>query len=456
MLPTQIDDYRIVRELGKGGMGTVYEAEEITLSRRVAIKVVRPEYARDPEVEMRFVNEARALARIEHPSIVRIYKFGVLADGTSYLAMEFLDGESLAQRWRQAGRPTDPFQALHLMQQIADVLAMLHSHGVVHRDLKPENVMIVSERTASGPALERAKLVDFGLAKLIRLSGQHTASALIMGTPAYMSPEQCRGAGQVDAKTDCYALGVMLYELIAHRLPFDSPWVGDLIGMHLHFEPQPLEQHVPTVDPRLASLIRVLLNKDKDRRPAMAEVAKYLHHLLTQGQSSSAETLPSLNPPIDEVALGLAATHSERPAFVSTLSPVIAPQRPQTPPTRPAAVPAISPKVGGRGHRRLLLGAALIAALLMAGFLLASRHQTGPSATPEIARPSSPAPARQPSAEPAQSTKPPIPDVPSRGGVLRSRRRHFVPAKSQPEPDWQPQPLTEPATPPHTDFRPVR
>jgi tRNA A-37 threonylcarbamoyl transferase component Bud32 len=280
MTTPEIVDYRIVREIASGGMGTVYEAVHVKLGRKVAIKVVHPERARDPEVELRFLNEARALARVSHPSIVQIFTFGVLADGASYLVMELLEGETLAQRWQRLGGALDWLTELRLLHQIADLLAVLHRFGVIHRDLKPENVMCVLEPIP--PRRVKVKLVDFGIAKLVRLSGPKSVSSLIMGTPAYMSPEQCRGAGEVDSQTDCYALGVMLYELMAGHLPFMSPYPGDLIGMHLHVEPQPLAKLVPDIDPRLCALIHSLLDKNKERRPAMSQVADYLGKLLSQ------------------------------------------------------------------------------------------------------------------------------------------------------------------------------
>lgn len=280
MTTPEIVDYRIVREIASGGMGTVYEAVHVNLGRKVAIKVVHPERARDPEVELRFLNEARALARVSHPSIVQIFTFGVLADGASYLVMELLEGETLAQRWQRVGGALDWLTELRLLHQIADLLAVLHRFGVIHRDLKPENVMCVLEPVP--PRRVQVKLVDFGIAKLVRLSGPKSVSSLIMGTPAYMSPEQCRGAGEVDSQTDCYALGVMLYELMAGHLPFMSPYPGDLIGMHLHVEPQPLAKLVPDIDPRLCALIHSLLDKNKERRPAMSQVADYLGKLLSE------------------------------------------------------------------------------------------------------------------------------------------------------------------------------
>ncbi|HNN95384.1 MAG TPA: protein kinase [Pseudomonadota bacterium] len=179
----------------------------------------------------------------------------------------------------------------------------------MHRDLKPENVMTIADPTT--PSQQLAKLVDFGLAKLIRFSGQRSESWLIMGTPAYMSPEQCRGAGQVDAKTDSYALGVMLYELLAGRLPFDSKWAGDLIGMHLHVEPQPLSLRVPGIDPRLAGLVHRLLQKDKGLRPSMSQVTKDLGELLLQLEREGGCVRPGPAPIPD----GMAPTDPGSPAI---------------------------------------------------------------------------------------------------------------------------------------------
>lgn len=338
MMQLQIPDYRIIRELGSGAMGTVYEAVHTRLGRSAAIKVVRPEHARDPELESRFINEARALARVRHPSIVLVFEFGVLPNGTAYLAMEFLRGESLGDRWRKRRRDADITPELRLLQQIAHALALLHRHGVVHRDLKPENVMVTPE--VGRAAQHRAKLVDFGLAKLIRLSGSKTASSLIMGTPAYMSPEQCRGAGQVGAKTDCYALGVMLYELIADRLPFDAAWPGDLIAMHLQVEPTPLSMLVPSADPRLAVLVGALLRKDAAHRPAMSDVAAYLLALADPSSYGANRLLPSLEPQVDafeDTRLPVPVAISDLPPAAAGQEPPITDEQPEDRPPSPLA-----------------------------------------------------------------------------------------------------------------------
>lgn len=361
MVSLTIPDYRILRKVGSGAMGTVYEAVHIKLGRRVAIKVVSPDRARDPELEVRFVNEARALARVRHPSIVLIFEFGVLPDGAAYLVMEFLQGENLELRWQKRQRTATPRSELQLIQQLAHALALLHRHGVVHRDLKPANVMVIAE--PGQPPRLRAKLVDFGLAKLIRLSGGKTSSSLIMGTPAYMSPEQCRGAGLVGAKTDCYALGVMLYELIAGILPFESAWAGDLIGMHIHLEPPPLIKLEPNVDPRLATLVHALLRKDQERRPTMADVDKYLLALMDQLEQKTDGSLPSLEPEVDPFEATRASNDVGRGA------PAKPPGIALTGPAKPSPMPEVRKRMlSSRSfHVAIIIGIplALISALFI-------------------------------------------------------------------------------------------
>lgn len=209
MAPEWIGPYRIVRELGSGGMGTVYEGVRPPLSRSVAIKVLHREHSLDGDLARRFFNEARAACLVEHPGIVQVFEFGQAEQGRTYLVMEFLKGESLARRLLQADQFSD-IDRLRIARQVADVLSAVHAAGIVHRDLKPENVMLV--RDPAVPGGERVKLVDFGIAKVAAFSGEKTNSAMLMGTPLYMSPEQCRGAGKVDAKTDVHSLGIMLYE----------------------------------------------------------------------------------------------------------------------------------------------------------------------------------------------------------------------------------------------------
>jgi len=341
----EIDEYRVLRPLGEGGMGAVYEAEHKGTGRRAAIKLIHAELAHDPAIEQRFVKEAMALSRVAHPGVVKILGFGFLQDGSSYLAMEFLQGRSLAHYWHETPN-LDLLDELRRFYQLADVLAVLHSVGVIHRDLKPDNVvMLAPSQPGEKP---RVKLIDFGLAKLIRLSGPQTQSALLMGTPAYMSPEQCRGAGHVDAKTDCYALGVMMFERLAGRLPFDSPFPGELIGMHLHVEPPSLSSLAPDVDARLAGLVHRMLSKDRALRPSMVTIAQELSALLNAlGQpvehrpverqpATESATTQTVVDPIDPFAPTLAAA---APLRAGVLAPRFAAKRGRDAPASLAAPP---------------------------------------------------------------------------------------------------------------------
>ena len=258
-------------------MGAVYEARHQKLDRRVALKTLHPEYAGSRDSVARFFNEAKVLSRLEHPSIVQVIDFGQADDGTAYLVMEYLRGESLAHRFQAVfsrGERISPSTAMQFGWQIADTLAIAHSQGIVHRDIKPENLMLVADAVAPGG--ERVKILDFGIAKLTDerdKNGVKTDTQAVMGTPLYMSPEQCSGAGGVDAKTDVYALGCVLYQALAGRPPFLAEGAGQLIGMHLFQEPQPLSRHAPKAPSAVVDLIHRLLTKDKTKRPSMSEAA---------------------------------------------------------------------------------------------------------------------------------------------------------------------------------------
>lgn len=270
--------YRIVRLLGQGGMGAVYEARQEPLDRRVAIKTLLSEHANNGEALARFFNEAKVLSRLEHPSLVQVSDFGHSADGTAYLVMEYLRGQSLGHRTRELSTRGDLLPISTTLQfglQVADVLSVAHEQGIVHRDLKPDNLMLVVDPVAPGG--ERVKVLDFGIAKLSdERGGIKTATDQVMGTPAYMSPEQCAGAGGVDAKTDVYALGCVLYELLTGWTPFVAEGPGLLIGMHLFQEPPSLLNVAPHVPTEIAGLVQRMLLKDKTQRPTMKVVVTEL------------------------------------------------------------------------------------------------------------------------------------------------------------------------------------
>ena len=294
----RIGPYRIVRPLGEGGMGLVYEAVREDLGGRVALKVLRVEYAVKPEFAARFFNEARAANVIEHPGVARVFDYGQLPDGVPYLTMEYLDGESLARRQERLGRLATE-EVLRIGRQIASAVAAAHAKQIVHRDLKPDNIMLVPDAESQGG--DRVKVLDFGIAKLaVELYGSaRTKTNVLLGTPIYMAPEQCRGAKGVGDKTDVYSLGVILYEMLAGRPPFVAEEPGEYIGMHMFKEPPPLQEFAPKVAGRLTSLVHAMLTKTYEQRPDMASVAQELRQL-AQVNSESMPIFPIPKEPDEE------------------------------------------------------------------------------------------------------------------------------------------------------------
>lgn len=268
-----IGPYRVVGFLGEGGMGVVYEARHTTIERRVAIKILHAEYARNSEVATRFLNEARAVNRIEHPGVVQVSDFGQLPDGVAYIVMEFLRGETLSARLKNQGGALGPQEAVYFCCQIADALAATHAQGIVHRDLKPANIMLIPDpQMLTG---ERTKILDFGIAKLtetLQPPQVKTRTNTVMGTPAYMSPEQCAGAGAVDDRSDVYSLGAMLFHMLAGRPPFDAEGSGVVMAMHLYETPPQIQTLLPSIPTTLAELVNSLLSKSRAERPSMREV----------------------------------------------------------------------------------------------------------------------------------------------------------------------------------------
>ncbi len=277
--------YRIVKKLGEGGMGAVYLAEHALLGRRAAVKVLQPALSANQDIVQRFFNEARAATAIADPGIVQIFDFGYHTDGSAYIVMEFLEGEALDARLKRFGRLA-PEDALRILRQVAASLHAAHGRGIVHRDLKPENIFLVPDREVAGG--ERAKILDFGIAKLTNDAGSKvkTQTAAIMGTPVYMSPEQCRGAGYVDHRSDLYSLGCVLYHLLVGRPPFDGEGVGEIIAAHLR-EPAPVPSALaPGVPPAVDALVARCLAKQPEARFATAaELAETCAALLSAAPS---------------------------------------------------------------------------------------------------------------------------------------------------------------------------
>ncbi|HEU4732292.1 MAG TPA: serine/threonine-protein kinase, partial [Kofleriaceae bacterium] len=260
MVPgTQIGAYRVLQQIGQGGMGSVWLAEHTILGRRAAIKLLHPMFMARPDIVMRFFNEARAATTIADPGIVQIFDFGTHSDGCAYIAMEMLEGEPLDKRLKRLGRMAIP-DALRILRQIASTLGVAHQRGIVHRDLKPENIFLVRDPEVIGG--ERAKVLDFGIAKLTGEQGAHTNTSTVMGTPAYMSPEQCRGAGRVDQRSDVYSLGCVLFALVTGGPPFEAEGTGEIIAMHLRERPPAPSGRVRGIPRELDLLVVRCLAKD--------------------------------------------------------------------------------------------------------------------------------------------------------------------------------------------------
>jgi eukaryotic-like serine/threonine-protein kinase len=366
-----VGEYRIERLIGRGGMGAVYAAEQPEIGAPVAIKVLAAELSRDPRLVKRFVDEARAVNKIRHPNIIDIFAFGRLADGREYFVMEYLEGETLAARL--AAGPLPRAEARPLLLQICEALEAAHREKIVHRDLKPENLWIATPRHGQ-PYI---KVLDFGIAKLVetREASMTTEEGLAIGTPFFMSPEQCRGEA-VDHRSDVYALGVLLYLMFSGRLPFEGATFLGVVTQQITATPVPPSAYRP-VPERLERLILSCLAKDPAQRPSSARALGHeLGNVL--GDSVAAETLPA----------------------------------------------ASAPSRAARSGKRPLLVAAVVCALASAALMLALRTRREPPLPARVAAPvrAQPAPAAAPAIEPRSPTAHPRdraapPRPPKRAGI---------------------------------------
>jgi eukaryotic-like serine/threonine-protein kinase len=339
MLGALLGNYRVLSKLGEGGMGVVYVGRHEALGHTVAVKVLQAELSRNAEMVQRFFNEAQAAAAIRNLGIVQVFDYGSTPDGRAYFVMELLEGESLAARLKQ--RRIGYLEGCRIGRQIANVLQAAHAQGITHRDLKPENLFLVPDSEAMGG--ERVKVLDFGIAKLAGETGasaMKTRTGLLMGTPHYMSPEQCRGAGTVDARSDIYALGCILFQMACGRQPFVGEGAGEIVGAHLYLEvPQP-QSLAPDIPAGLAALIVKMLAKRPEARPqSMSAVSAALDEIMN---SSSAPPRPATPVPMPSPVPVPVPVPVSMPSPVPVSMPAPAhipgPVPAPTPPARPQAM----------------------------------------------------------------------------------------------------------------------
>ncbi|MBX3187723.1 MAG: serine/threonine protein kinase [Labilithrix sp.] len=267
--------FEIEALVGQGAMGSVYRARQTTLGTTVALKILHRGLAGEPMFAARFLTEAQAASRVDHPSSVRVIDFGEEPDGLLYLAMEHLDGRTLAKIVEDDG-PLPVARIVEIASQILAALAVAHDIGVIHRDLKPENIMVLEGKDDEGRARDVVKVCDFGVAKLLERSekGRNvTADGVVVGTPEYMSPEQAKGEA-LDARSDIYSMGVLLFQLMTGKVPFDASTAFGTALMQVNDEPTRPRLLNPKVDARLEAICLRAMRKRRADRPASARALR--------------------------------------------------------------------------------------------------------------------------------------------------------------------------------------
>jgi serine/threonine-protein kinase len=376
LIGRSIGNYQIKAKLGEGGMGAVYLGEHPLIGKRVAIKVLLEELAAKEDIVQRFFNEAKAVNDIGHQNIVDIVDFGKIrldqyGPETVYFVMEFLDGESLSSRIRRQGLTAA--ETLHVIGQCCSALTASHQKGIVHRDLKPENIFLCPR--GSDPLF--VKILDFGIAKLTGdgPTSSKTRTGLVIGTPAYMSPEQCEGKGLIDHRSDVYSLGVVMYELLTGRVPFPGEGFGEILIAQMTRQPTPPSQLNPSIRPEVEAIVLHALEKDKNRRfQSMAEFAQAVRdpagHMQAyrplpgytpQNPANAAATMLNYDP--EATVLGQPPLNAAPPPYPPDRGPVTTAMQ------RPTTLSGASGEVthGGGGRRAGTIVAVAAVVLLLGG-----------------------------------------------------------------------------------------
>ena len=256
--------YRLIAKLGAGGMGSVYRAERLLIGDQIAVKILHTEHVAQPQSFERFRREAQAAARLKHPNAVSIYDFGVTSDGLVYLVMELVEGQTLRQIIKNQG-PLNPTAVTEIISQVCSALEEAHEQQIVHRDLKPDNIIV--NTTKHGV---RSKVLDFGIAKLRDLTARDlTQTGSVLGTPHYMSPEQCLGE-ELDHRSDIYSLGIVLFEMLTGIVPFNSPTSTAVVVQHVNQKPPSLRAINVSISKAVERVVLHALEKRREARPKTA------------------------------------------------------------------------------------------------------------------------------------------------------------------------------------------
>ena len=361
--------YQIVRVIGEGGMGAVFEARHVQMDRRVAIKMLRSEFVRDHGAVERFLREARTAASVVHKSIVQILDFGEAEDGTPFIVMAYLDGQTLAEQFYRRGRLSE-LEAVHIVAPIANALERAHQRGIIHRDLKPENIFMARDTDGR----ERPVLVDFGVSKLRGESEAVASNAggpiTMLGTPAYMAPEQIMGSGVVDARTDIYAMGVTLYELLTGLSPFQRESAQATMSAIMNEGVRSPSRIVPTISPAMEAVVLCAMARDPAHRfPTMEALQHALQDVLLEPNGSQF----LLQYPLARAVIHARSTQPAGPDAPVTAGAEIADNRQRTVmivvgADGTATVPAEAPRAKGTSSRHI--GVAVAVLLFLGGMAM--------------------------------------------------------------------------------------
>jgi eukaryotic-like serine/threonine-protein kinase len=445
--------YRIVRLLGAGGMGAVYEGENLRIRRRVAIKLLHASVSSAQDVVTRFEREAQAAGTIGSEHICEVLDLGVLQDGTKYMVMEYLDGETLSSRVKRLGRMI-PTQSIPIMLQVLEGLGAAHTAGIVHRDLKPDNIFLLRSRAG---VTDFVKIIDFGVSKFTQMGGEEmnvTRADAVIGTPYYMSPEQARG-GAVDARSDIYALGVLLYQASTGQVPFQAATFNELLFKIALETPPPPQHYVPDLDAEFAAIISRAMARDPAHR---FQSCFEFRDVLLAWQVNHTSAGGAHGTPMG-AAPGFGRVQTAPPGYLTAPPAQAAPENPQATANAWGQASSTTGIVVPAKSNALTIALSVLAAVVLSGGALLAYlfignppvpDTKGSTAAAEQASPPPPASAAAPAPPPPASPEPPASAAPPAEDLqFETNPPAAAPAPAAPGPVAKP-----PAPPPPTTVKP--